>query len=306
MTRDRPVVPRPDPADRRPREDRAGAAASALEPPADERLLAHGQALGLLGPPARPSSSAHEPRTRVRARAQGAPASCRSTSASTPAPPSSSRTRRTSTRPTRTRTRRRRPTAARSMILGSGPNRIGQGIEFDYCCCHASFALQGGRLRDASWSTATRRRCRPTTTPPTGSTSSRSTLEDVLNVVETREARGRDRPVRRADAAAASRCRCTRPACRSSAPPPTRSTSPRTASASARCSTSSTSRSPRAAPPRSLEEAQAVAGAHRLPGAGAARRTCSAAARWRSSTTTSRLEQLRARGRRRRRPSTRS
>src|ERR1700733_5557899 len=26
------------------------------------------------------------------------------------------------------------------MILGSGPNRIGQGIEFDYCCCHASFA----------------------------------------------------------------------------------------------------------------------------------------------------------------------
>jgi carbamoyl-phosphate synthase large subunit len=28
------------------------------------------------------------------------------------------------------------------LILGSGPNRIGQGIEFDYCCCHASFALQ--------------------------------------------------------------------------------------------------------------------------------------------------------------------
>ncbi|MCQ9206730.1 MAG: carbamoyl-phosphate synthase large subunit [Omnitrophica bacterium] len=29
------------------------------------------------------------------------------------------------------------------MILGGGPNRIGQGIEFDYCCCHASFALKG-------------------------------------------------------------------------------------------------------------------------------------------------------------------
>ena len=28
------------------------------------------------------------------------------------------------------------------MVLGSGPNRIGQGIEFDYCCVHASFALQ--------------------------------------------------------------------------------------------------------------------------------------------------------------------
>ena len=28
------------------------------------------------------------------------------------------------------------------VVLGSGPNRIGQGIEFDYCCCHASFALR--------------------------------------------------------------------------------------------------------------------------------------------------------------------
>ena len=28
------------------------------------------------------------------------------------------------------------------VILGSGPNRIGQGIEFDYCCCHAVFALR--------------------------------------------------------------------------------------------------------------------------------------------------------------------
>ena len=34
------------------------------------------------------------------------------------------------------------------VILGGGPNRIGQGIEFDYCCCHASFALQQGGLRD--------------------------------------------------------------------------------------------------------------------------------------------------------------
>ena len=28
------------------------------------------------------------------------------------------------------------------LILGGGPNRIGQGIEFDYCCCHASFSLK--------------------------------------------------------------------------------------------------------------------------------------------------------------------
>ena len=41
----------------------------------------------------------------------------------------------TRTNPTRTRVRK-------IIILGSGPNRIGQGIEFDYCCCHASFALR--------------------------------------------------------------------------------------------------------------------------------------------------------------------
>ena len=34
------------------------------------------------------------------------------------------------------------PDKRRIMILGGGPNRIGQGIEFDYCCCHASFALR--------------------------------------------------------------------------------------------------------------------------------------------------------------------
>ncbi len=32
--------------------------------------------------------------------------------------------------------------AKKVVILGGGPNRIGQGIEFDYCCCHASFALR--------------------------------------------------------------------------------------------------------------------------------------------------------------------
>jgi carbamoyl-phosphate synthase large subunit len=38
--------------------------------------------------------------------------------------------------------RPRLPGQKRVMILGGGPNRIGQGIEFDYCCCHASFALR--------------------------------------------------------------------------------------------------------------------------------------------------------------------
>ena len=36
----------------------------------------------------------------------------------------------------------KKPDKKRVMILGGGPNRIGQGIEFDYCCCHASFALR--------------------------------------------------------------------------------------------------------------------------------------------------------------------
>src|SRR3546814_2886747 len=33
------------------------------------------------------------------------------------------------------------------VILGGGPNRIGQGIEFDYCCCHACFALEDAGFR---------------------------------------------------------------------------------------------------------------------------------------------------------------
>ena len=43
---------------------------------------------------------------------------------------------------------RARATGRKVVILGSGPNRIGQGIEFDYCCVHASFAL-----RDAGFET---------------------------------------------------------------------------------------------------------------------------------------------------------
>ena len=55
---------------------------------------------------------------------------------------------RTTTPPTRRRTRSGRSERARVIILGSGPNRIGQGIEFDYCCVHASMALRDAGLRD--------------------------------------------------------------------------------------------------------------------------------------------------------------
>ena len=61
----------------------------------------------------------------------------------------------------------------KAMILGAGPNRIGQGIEFDYCCVHASYALAARGLRP-SWSTATQRPSRPTTTRQTACTLSRS------------------------------------------------------------------------------------------------------------------------------------
>ncbi len=70
----------------------------------------------------------------------------------------------------------------RVVILGSGPNRIGQGIEFDYCCVHASFAL-----RDAGFETVMIN-CNPETVSTDYDTSDRLyfeplTREDVLNVI---------------------------------------------------------------------------------------------------------------------------
>ncbi|KAL1810287.1 hypothetical protein ACET3Z_027277 [Daucus carota] len=69
------------------------------------------------------------------------------------------------------------------LILGGGPNRIGQGIEFDYCCCHASFALQ-----DAGYETIMMN-SNPETVSTDYDTSDRLyfeplTIEDVLNVIE--------------------------------------------------------------------------------------------------------------------------
>jgi len=77
-----------------------------------------------------------------------------------------------------------RPSSApKVVILGSGPNRIGQGIEFDYCCVHASFAL-----RDAGYETVMVN-CNPETVSTDYDTSDRLyfepiTFEDVMNIVE--------------------------------------------------------------------------------------------------------------------------
>jgi carbamoyl-phosphate synthase large subunit len=70
------------------------------------------------------------------------------------------------------------------MVLGGGPNRIGQGIEFDYCCVHAAFAL-----RDDGFETIMVN-CNPETVSTDYDTSDRLyfeplTLEDVLEIVET-------------------------------------------------------------------------------------------------------------------------
>ena len=75
------------------------------------------------------------------------------------------------------------------IILGGGPNRIGQGIEFDYCCCHAAFALG-----DAGYETIMIN-CNPETVSTDYDTSDRLyfeplTAEDVLEIVATEKSRG--------------------------------------------------------------------------------------------------------------------
>lgn len=69
------------------------------------------------------------------------------------------------------------------LILGGGPNRIGQGIEFDYCCCHTSFALQ-----DAGYETIMMN-SNPETVSTDYDTSDRLyfeplTVEDVFNIID--------------------------------------------------------------------------------------------------------------------------
>jgi carbamoyl-phosphate synthase large subunit len=79
--------------------------------------------------------------------------------------------------------------AKKVVILGGGPNRIGQGIEFDYCCCHACYAL-----RDAGYETIMVN-CNPETVSTDYDTSDRLyfeplTAEDVLEILETEKQKG--------------------------------------------------------------------------------------------------------------------
>ena len=75
------------------------------------------------------------------------------------------------------------------IILGSGPNRIGQGIEFDYCCCHAAFALKEEGFETIMVN------CNPETVSTDYDTSDRLyfepiTFEDVMEIVERERPRG--------------------------------------------------------------------------------------------------------------------
>ncbi|MBI2836956.1 MAG: carbamoyl-phosphate synthase large subunit [Acidobacteria bacterium] len=77
----------------------------------------------------------------------------------------------------------------KAVILGSGPNRIGQGIEFDYCCCQAAFALREEGIESIMVN------CNPETVSTDYDTSDRLyfeplTFEDVMNIVELERPRG--------------------------------------------------------------------------------------------------------------------
>jgi len=82
------------------------------------------------------------------------------------------------------------PSAAEKIIiLGGGPNRIGQGIEFDYCCCHACFALTKAGYETIMIN------CNPETVSTDYDTSDRLyfeplTVEDVLEIIAKEKARG--------------------------------------------------------------------------------------------------------------------
>ena len=76
------------------------------------------------------------------------------------------------------------------IILGGGPNRIGQGIEFDYCCCHACLALHDAGFESIMVN------CNPETVSTDYDTSDRLyfeplTSEDVLEIIATEQTRGR-------------------------------------------------------------------------------------------------------------------
>ena len=180
----------------------------------------------------------------------------------------------------------------RVIILGSGPNRIGQGIEFDYCCVHASFAL-----RDMGYETVMVN-CNPETVSTDYSTSDRLyfeplTPEDVAEVIAAERAAcvdgarvaRRDRLARGTDAAQALALAGPRPRAGHAGRVDRRR--PRTANGGRR----SVDRSDCASRPATWRSRSTTPGpscARSATRSWCARATCWADGRWRSSTTTRR------------------
>ena len=164
------------------------------ERPAAQRLRhAHAEGDGLFRRAAR-RARPRRPRPRSR-RSATRSTSARCSSASTPARRNSPRPPPTCIRPMRRRSRARSPDESapsdkkKVIILGGGPNRIGQGIEFDYCCCHACFALH-----DAGYETIMVN-CNPETVSTDYDTADRLyfeplTAEDVLEIIATERQNG--------------------------------------------------------------------------------------------------------------------
>lgn len=172
------------------------------------------------------------------------------------------------------------------IILGSGPNRIGQGIEFDYSCVHASFALS-----DAGYETVMVN-CNPETVSTDYDTSDRLyfeplTLEDVLEIVHAESLAG---PIAGVVVQLGGQTPSVSPrpsrttASRSSAPRRRPSTPPRTAAPSARSSPRRACPPPSTAPPP-RSRARRPSPTRSATRSSSAPRTSSAAAAWRSSTT---------------------
>ena len=185
---DRSVVPRRDARHRRDGEQDQG------ERPAGQRVRhAHAEGDGLFRRAACRAGRDHGGRGHGAGATRSAFARC--SSASIPARPNSPRPPPTCIRPMKS------PFAGaladesapsdkkKVIILGGGPNRIGQGIEFDYCCCHACFALH-----DAGYETIMIN-CNPETVSTDYDTADRLyfeplTAEDVLEIIATERQNG--------------------------------------------------------------------------------------------------------------------
>ena len=182
---------------------------------------------------------------------------CDLSSVSIPAPPNSKPTHPICTRPTNDECEANPTSRRKIIILGGGPNRIGQGIEFDYCCVHGVWGLREDGFETIMVN------CNPETVSTDYDTSDRLyfeplTLEDVLNIVDVEQPEGSscssaDRP------RSIWRCPCSTLGSISLVLRPIASTGPRIGSALRSCSNDLDLRQPANGTATSVEGALAIA-----------------------------------------------